>query len=317
MKISAYPHFVDRNQSPHAEGKLGVIDIGSSMVRLVVYEDDGGLPHLLLNEKTWVKLGEGKKCKNFAIVQEKIDQTIDVLKEFILSCEELKCTQVVSIATSAVREATNKDDFIHQVEAETGLRIAVISGETEAKLAATGAMASLPNTHGLVVDLGGGSLELCETSGEQRIVSMPKGVLSLQAESNNCPPTSVEILKKEIAKHDWLLSDSFDSIIVLGSGMKTAAELYAEHHGEEIEDFDTYAISRAGGIAFCKELLEGDAYKQITRLPKEWLEVLPYRVVTMLALLESLNVENVRFATFGIREGVYLSQRGQGLLFQE
>ena len=123
MKINSRPYFIDKTAPRHTQGKLAIIDIGSSMVRLVVYDDITGYPHLILNEKVWVALGEGKKDANFSMAPEKMQRTISVLEWFVWVCEKAGCENVITVATAAVREASNSDAFIKSVRKKTGLHI--------------------------------------------------------------------------------------------------------------------------------------------------------------------------------------------------
>ena len=311
MKTNNRPYFIDKTEQRHTQGKLAIIDIGSSMVRLVIYDDITGYPHLILNEKVWVALGEGKKDENFSLDQSKVQRTISVLEWFVWICEKAGCENVLTVATAAVRQAQNQDAFVKSVRKKTGLHIEVLSGESEARLAAAGAIVSIPDAHGLVVDLGGGSMELCETHGEKRIVSIPKGVLSLQAESDNNPLVAIDILKKEIEQHPWLQEESHTSLVALGDGMRSIARLYMEEKNHPLKILHDFRIERDDIIQFCRDLTNGKTSKRISGLTKEWKDVLPFRAATLCALMESTNLKNIRFATFGIREGLLFTQSAQ------
>jgi exopolyphosphatase/guanosine-5'-triphosphate,3'-diphosphate pyrophosphatase len=310
MKLDNRPYFLDKSSPRHTQGKLAVIDIGSSMVRLVVYDDITGYPHLILNEKVWVALGEGKKNDNFSLSAAKIQRTISVLEWFVWICEKSGCESIIAVATAAVREAKNKDAFIKSVRKKTGLHVEVLDGDAEARLAAAGAVVSIPNATGLVMDLGGGSMELCETHGAKRVISIPKGVLSIKAESNDNPVEAIDILKKEIKKTPWLQKENHTSLIALGSGMRSIAKLYMEEKKHPLKIVHDFRIERDEIIRFCRDITKKKVTK-ISDLTKEWQEVLPFRAAALCAIMESTNLQNIRFATFGIREGLLFTQSAQ------
>ena len=296
-------------KAPRIEsGRMAVIDIGSSSVRLVIYDDVQGYPFLILNQKIWAAFAENKGEGDFNLEQTKIDRVMAALEWFIWTARQTQCSHMVVFATSAVREAQNGKDFVQQAERKIGGRIHILSGEAEAHLATTGAMASIPDAKGVVIDLGGGSLELSDTS-QKHFTSLPLGVLSLKALSGDNPVKAKEILVKEIQKIDWLKDLPGNSIVAIGSGMRSIARLHMAAFDYPLEITHDYNLPPETGIEFCQKLINGeDMGVRVQNISKAYKDVLPYRAAALCALLELENIDNVRFATFGIREGVLFSQ---------
>jgi exopolyphosphatase/guanosine-5'-triphosphate,3'-diphosphate pyrophosphatase len=107
----------------------------------------------------------------------------DALARFAALARAMNCARLLVVATAAVREAANGAAFVEAVRAETGLEIETIDGETEARGAAYGVIAGIPDADGVVGDLGGGSLELIRVAGGEphERVSLPIGSLRLDA----------------------------------------------------------------------------------------------------------------------------------------
>lgn len=162
--------------------RIAIIDIGSNSVRLVVYQGLSRAPGILFNEKVMAGLGRGL-ASGRALTSESIDLALEALRRFARLSDAMQVDSLRAVATAAVREAVNGPSFIERVVRETGLRVEVIDGETEARCAALGVISGIPEADGVVGDLGGGSLELVRVAGGEahERLSLPLGALRLDA----------------------------------------------------------------------------------------------------------------------------------------
>ena len=309
MEINKPPRFLHPELPAHTEGRLAVIDIGSSMVRLVVY-DDGGYPYLYLNHKVWTLLGKGRKAEDLKLKKSAIDRTISAIDWFLWVCRKSNVTQVVAVATSAVRDAVNGDEFVKKVYIKTGLHIEVINGETEARLSAAGAISSVPDADGIVVDLGGGSLDLCETEikPDSQFLSLPLGVLAMQAQSDGDPIKAEKLMRKQLKSVEWLKHKNCNDLVVLGAGMRSLARLHMSENNYPLKMLHDYQMDKDSALEFCDSFMSGKVSRKLTGMNKNWREVLPFRAAGLSALLKETNADIVRCANFGLREGVLFSQ---------
>lgn len=310
MKTDSRLRFQHPDVSAHVHGRLAVIDLGSSTVRLVVYEDPRSYPYMVLNQKVWCALGEGKGKGVFRLAKDKMQRVMAILRWFTWVAREAGAVQVIVFATSAVREAENGKEFAERIHKELGLRVNILTGEDEARLSAVGARLSIPDAQGLVIDLGGGSLEVYSTESGQ-LVSLPLGVLTLKALAGNCPKKAVEILKEALANVPWLREQAGGSLIAIGSGMRSIARLHMADTRYPMPILHDYRLCRADGEQFCRRLIDGDVSRRLHDMSLAYADVLPYRAAALAAFLESGLCEEVRFATFGLREGVLLTQIGE------
>ena len=176
-----------RRAGAFAQGRIdngppvGVIDIGSNSVRLVVYE---GLTRSLtpiFNEKVLAGLGR-EVLSTGLLAEDAVDKALAALVRFRALARGMRVGKQFAIATAACRDASNGREFIARAEKVIGVPITIVSGKREAELSALGVTSGFHKPDGLVGDLGGGSLELTDVHGA-RIksgVTLPLGGLALQ-----------------------------------------------------------------------------------------------------------------------------------------
>jgi len=164
-----------------AERPVAIIDIGSNSVRLVVYSGATRIPSVIFNEKVLAGLGRGVG-ETGAIAPDAAQRALAALERFHLLVRQMNAARTRTVATAAVREASNGEAFLDRVRA-LGFRPRILSGHEEAKRAGQGVLSAIPDADGIVGDLGGGSLELVEVAGGRvlRSASLPFGVLRLDA----------------------------------------------------------------------------------------------------------------------------------------
>ena len=148
--------------SPELAYRLAAIDIGTNSIRLIVAEPlRGGNYRILDEEKESTRLGE-KLSKTGRLDPQAIEKSLAALRRMKQIAEGFQITELKTIATCAVREAANGDEFCRRAREELGIDIEVIGAEQEALLAFASVQRAfdLTNQHVAVVDIGGGSTEI-------------------------------------------------------------------------------------------------------------------------------------------------------------
>ncbi|MCW3837964.1 Ppx/GppA family phosphatase [Sphingomonas canadensis] len=170
-----------RAESPPGAQRVGIIDIGSNSIRLVVYQGAARMPAILFNEKVMAGLGRGL-AETGLIAPEGLATARIALARYALLAREMQLTELRTVATAAVREASNGGELIAAAR-ELGLEVELLSGQEEASAAGMGVLSGIPDADGIVGDLGGGSLELVRVVAGTITdrVSFPLGVLRLAA----------------------------------------------------------------------------------------------------------------------------------------
>ncbi len=153
--------------------QFAAIDIGTNTVRLIIMEVDSHENFREIDsERVICRLGEGIHTDK-RLLPHRIELVVNVLNQFKTKCESYGKIPIQVVATSAVREASNKNSFIENVKESTGLNVNVISWEEEARLTLQGVFWKLPDhaKSTVIFDIGGGSTEFIYSNGKKIISS--------------------------------------------------------------------------------------------------------------------------------------------------
>jgi exopolyphosphatase / guanosine-5'-triphosphate,3'-diphosphate pyrophosphatase len=177
------------------------LDIGSNSIHLIVVETDREKPfRVLTRAKEVVRLGRST-ARDRKLSNQAIDRALSCIRRFRQRAEICGASELIAVATSAVREATNRADFIRRVHDETGVHVELLSGIEEARLIALAVSVKNPQAAGgrsLVVDIGGGSTELAVTVGGEPavLISLKLGAVRLTEQYVTSDPVSEKQLRR-------------------------------------------------------------------------------------------------------------------------
>ena len=162
--------------------RIAVIDIGTNSMRLMLCEISDNF--ISKKEKDLIITRIGKDVsKTGMITEESFARNINALKIFKNKADIYGAEEVYAIATSAVRDALNREAFVAEALSQAGIDVRIISGEEEAELGLRGVLSEIQNPREtvLVIDIGGGSTELILGSREKTDykVSIPAGAVRM------------------------------------------------------------------------------------------------------------------------------------------
>ena len=287
---------------------IGVVDIGSNSVRLVIYEGAVRSPTPIFNEKVLCGLGR-QVGSTGRLGEQAVECALAALARFKAIARILGVKNIWAIATAACRDASDGPDFIARGERALGARIQVLSGQREAELAASGIMMGFRSPDGLAGDLGGGSLEIIEVTGEalRHSVTLPLGGLRLLDGSDNRVDRAMDIADEEIGRVDWLDSGRNRAFYAVGGTWRAIARLHMESTDYPLRVMHGYTMATEEAIDFCEEVRKAkklSALPGIEAISRQRREVLPYGALVLERLLKRLEPAAVHFSVFGIREGL-------------
>ncbi|WP_073973258.1 Ppx/GppA family phosphatase [Erythrobacter donghaensis] len=301
----------DRNSALGGAGaERAIIDIGSNTVRLVVYGGTMRAPTVLMNEKVTAKLGR-EIAATGRLSDEAMALALRGLRRFALLLADMGIKDIETVATAAVRDAANGPEFVAELRA-IGLDPRVISGEEEALLSAHGVIGAFPDAHGIVADLGGGSLELVRVAGGacEGASSLPLGTLRLPEHRGKNRSDMKKSLDKAIRKGGWDLAanpPAENGALYLVGGTWRAMAVYAmAARGWPLSDPHGFELDAAGAqeLAAALSASDSDALKTRERISTMRAEKLPDAAVLLQALLARLAPARVVFSSWGLREGL-------------
>jgi len=140
-------------------GRYATIDIGTNTILMLIAESDGSKGFKVIrDEHSLARLGQGIGLNNKKILPEAIDRADVILRNYRKICDEQNVSELFAVATSAMRDAENREEVKKIFSSILGTEINIISGEKESKFSFIGAVED--NSESVVIDIGGGSTEI-------------------------------------------------------------------------------------------------------------------------------------------------------------
>src|SRR5262245_40441556 len=272
------PELVALGARRHLE-PVGVVDIGSNSVRLVVYEGAVRSPTPIFNEK--VLCGLGREIASTGRLDDvSVRRALDALRRFRAIGQVLGVRRMHAIATAACRDARNGPAFIVRGEEMLGTGIHVLTGGQEAELAAKGILMGFRAPDGFAGDLGGGSLELVDIAGDamRQATTLPLGGLRLLDASHHRLERASDLADAAIAAVPWLGKGRGRACCAVGGTWRAIARLHMEATAYPLHVMHAYATPVKEMIAFCEDLRRTrklSSFKGMAKIAKARREVLP------------------------------------------
>ena len=142
-----------RRYAAAGEGPIGVVDIGSNSLRLVISDRLVRSPLALFNEKSLCAIGRNM-VRTGVLDEEGSTAAIAALGRFREIARSVRVQRLETFATAAVRDARNGAEFVARAREAIGTPIRILSGEDEARFAAEGVLAAIPDADGVVGEIG-------------------------------------------------------------------------------------------------------------------------------------------------------------------
>lgn len=283
---------------------VAAIDIGSNSVRLVLYRLEGRAIWTVFNEKVLAGLGRDLSATGKLSV-EGAAQALIALKRFAAVIDGVQPAHTFVAATAAVREAADGQAFCDTVAAETGLKIRVLSGEEEARYAALGVLAGIPDADGVAGDLGGSSLELIRLGGGkvERGVTLPLGPFALTDPRG----FDADRQRAAIAKRLKPAADfATDTLYAVGGAWRTLAQVHMDISGYPLHVVHQYRFSAAEALETAR-LISRQSKASLEKWPglsKKRAETLPHAALVLEGLIDRLGLKSIVLSAWGVREGL-------------
>jgi exopolyphosphatase / guanosine-5'-triphosphate,3'-diphosphate pyrophosphatase len=304
---------------PHAM-RLASVDIGTLTCRLLIADlMPGGRLREVRSERRILRLGEGvDQTKQLSAAA--MDRVVQCLKEWREIINDFQVDAAAVVATSAVRDAANREEFLDRVKREAGFEVELISGKEEARRTMLGIRSGLPIgvTEVLALDIGGGSTEfILDRPGQKPVVrSIDIGVVRLcERLLHHDPPTDGEVQQAR----EWITKETGAAVAGMGNyqtatfvgtagtitSLAAMAQKLPTYEPARIHNYQL----QLDAIQELEQTLLSRKKADRTGLPgleKGREEVIAAGAIIIRTIMETLDLSAVLVSDLGLREGVLI-----------
>ncbi|QSZ41278.1 Ppx/GppA family phosphatase [Sulfurimonas aquatica] len=292
--------------------RVAVIDIGSNSVRMVVYEKTSRYAfHQLHEEKSKVRISENAYKDNGNLQEIPMQRAFNALADFIKISESFNARKLLCVATSALRDAPNQQDFLREVKKKLKLNIKIISGEKEAYFGAIACANLLPKqSNAMSIDIGGGSTEISaiDKDSVSNTISLKLGTVRLKELyfDNDDIDGAIEYIDAQLS----LISDfDISTLIGIGGTFRAISSAILQSQNYPLDKIHAYEYSLETFSEYIEKILDTKSSNELSALgiKNNRLDVIKPGTLILQRVIKKFNIHKVITSGVGVREGVYLS----------
>lgn len=304
--------------------RIGVIDIGSNSVHLVVaeYYDENDYFSVIDDAKVNVRLGEGM-TKTGVLDPERIEVGIDTMKIYRRMIDAYQISQVIATATAAVRKAKNGDEFVRRAREEAGIDINVIPGEQEAMYDYLGVVNTIDIQDALLMDIGGGSTELVLIQNREKkdAVSLPFGAVDLAEKFNlTDKPKKSDLEKLRIflegafSQYPLLAEAKGYPVVGVGGTIRNMGRIHRRMIDYPLEIVQNYRMSRKDVKTVCEKTasMNNQERRNMKGLSKARADIFIGASQAVLEIMGAIDSDQLIISKAGLRDGMLYESIGYG-----
>ena len=319
-------------------GIIAALDIGTNSVRLAVVEPQANMTWNVLSlQKQVVRLGEGEFDRESAgkdsaperrhrLTDAAIERAAVVCARFADVARGFGADPIIALATAAVREAENRQDFVERVRQLAELDVRVISGQEEARLIYLGVASGIdlkPGQRGLFMDIGGGSTELIvgDSTSYSFLDSLKLGAIRLTSEvlgdvSKPVTPAQWDLLQTYVRS---ALAPAARSIASVGFATMYGSSGTAQNLAEIVANakqqatptsFRNYSVDLADIQVATRRLcsLTIEQRRKVPGINPERADIIIGGSAILQTVMEVVNASSIRISDRGLREGIVIDR---------
>lgn len=301
---------------------FAAIDIGTNSVHLIVVKIlEHGNFEIIDREKEVIRLGEGFSGDIKKLTVDAIERAVTAIARF-KDIAETHNAKIRAVATSAVRESLNRNEFIEKVYEKTGVQVEVISGQEEARLIYLGILRAVPvyEKRALCIDIGGGSTEfVLGVNGKIEFSrSLKIGAVRLTQKffsEDKITKSAIDECRKWVEGEIFHVTNYIDKygfeVCVGSSGtIQTAGNIIAEFSKREVTpnrilnnfEFTKEELSKvADSVLSAKSLSER---KKIKWMDSKRADIFPAGIIILQTIFEQLKIDKLTISEYALREGI-------------
>lgn len=294
--------------------RIGLVDIGSNTIRLVIFEFDTktGLNEIL-NIKTPARLSQ-YLSDDLKMNQDGIDVLTTTLHSFKSVANKFEVNELHPVATAAIRQSTNQKEIIKHIKSELDISIKIIPDQEEAFYGFYAITHTTDVEDGVSIDIGGGSTEVTLFKDKTIIEahSFPFGVVTLKRkffeDKDHNDKSAIKAMEKFIAKQfeqlPWL-QDQKIALVGIGGSARNVARIHQSEHSYPIGGVHNYSMTEEDMDEVYKIIKKSsrDDLKDIDGLSRDRIDIILPAVSVFKTLFEQINATHFTFSRKGLREG--------------
>lgn len=299
--------------------RTAVIDMGSNSWRLVVYEYERGGSWKLTDEvREAVRVGE-RLGEELTLKPEPMERALHTAAVFGAFVRAAGVDDVACVATSAIRDALNRDELLDAIREQTGLEVRVLSGEEEAWYGYLAIANSTTVADGFGLDVGGGSIQALAIEGRRlaRAASLPLGAVRVTETflpDEDASAKQVAALRKharrELEGLGWLGGEDTPRLAGIGGTIRNLATAVQKRTDHPDTGVQGYVLTRDGLEQLVDELASRPARKRggIPGIKVDRADVILGGAIVVAAALEAGGFDGIEVTRAGLREGIFLER---------
>ncbi len=287
--------------------RVGVIDVGSNSVRLVVFDGAARSPAYFYNEKVLCGLGRGIS-ETGVLHPEGRARAMRAMERFAALAASFDVQSLKAVATAAVRDATDGPAFCAEVKAKTGIEIEVIAGQDEARFAAQGVLLGRPEATGLVSDIGGASMELA---------ALANGEVGARVTSPLAPLRLADVkgdvdvyIRDHLLELRQKMDGDYKTLYLVGGSYRAIAKLDMGRRSYPLEVLHEYILT-AEKLAETLDWIDGATAADLSAASSTSatrLALVPMAARVLRQVVAVFGPERVSVSSYGLREGMLYEQ---------
>ena len=292
--------------------RLAVADLGSNSFRLVVYAYEPGRSWAHVDEiREPVRISEGM---NGQLRPEPMRRALRTVEVFDAFCRATGVESVDAVATSAIREASNREELLEQIAARTSIPVRVLSTQEEARYGYLAVANSTTLVDGFGLDIGGGSVQAMRIEDRQLVADASWALGSVRISERFLPgdeagPKALKALRKhvaaEAARADWIGEGG--RLVGIGGTIRNLAAAAERHAGVDHPDAQGYLLTRPALDELTDELASMPVSKRgrVPGIKPDRGDVILGGAAVLGAFMDAGGFDELEVTESGLREGVF------------
>jgi exopolyphosphatase/guanosine-5'-triphosphate,3'-diphosphate pyrophosphatase len=296
--------------------RIGIIDIGSNSVRLVIYEETAVSAYRVIEEsKDSARLSE-RVSEDGRLSDKEIGYLAQTLKHFKQLCDANRTTEIRAVATAAVRNAKNSERIVKELQRLSGLTVEILPGLEEARLGFLGMANAMDVKDGFLIDIGGGSTEISLFRSRQLVhsVSFPFGSVNTTkryTEDGEMDEQAIrrvrQMVESAIGREPWIKHEKGLPLIGLGGTIRSLCRLDQRLRKYSLSLTHNYTMSESSVDQLVNRVcgLSVENRKKIEGMSKERADIIAPGLVILQTIFKLMGASHYIVSGTGLRDGLF------------